>query len=104
MVGTVETATVDTRKDFAGRNLPDLDFSREGAGEKQFCTPFFVRPGGSLHLGACYSVIPENPGFNDSKLLEFCEFLDGLIPLKGFGWIWAAEDGFGWVLIAFDGF
>ena len=57
----------------------DVDFSREGDGEKQFCTPFFARPGGSLHLGACYSVVPENPGYKDSKLLDFCEFLDGFV-------------------------
>ena len=61
----------------AGRSLVDLDFSREDDGEQQFCTPFFARTGGSLRLGACYSVVPENPGHKDSKLLEFCEFLDG---------------------------
>ena len=82
----------------AGRSLVDLDFSREGDGEQQFCTPFFARPGGSLHLGACYSVVPENPGHKDSKLLEFCEFLDGF---GGFWWISAAG---GWIWMVFECF
>ena len=86
----------------AGRSLVDLDFSREGDGEQQFCTPFFARPGGSLHLGACYSVVPENPGHKDSKLLEFCEFLDGFggfwwISAAG-GWIWMVSECF-WLFL-----
>ena len=59
----------------AGRDAVDLDFIREGDGDKQFCSPSFARPGGSLHLGASYSAVPQNPGYKDSKLMDFCECL-----------------------------